>query len=379
MKKKFIIIITCVICFIIILLLSVFLINKNLKKKDIIVEELGSIKVEELKGLSDTLNEIPYYSSLHYSDKQIIYGSLIDESNENFGILSTIGLFSYNVENSEFNYYEYKKSNMRIMDYVFYNDKFYCIEESANREEYKWQIVIYDKEFKDKKVLDEGIIYNNLRYPRIYLENGIVYIVAFDNVDHENTNCHFYTIENDNLNNIYDLSFNINDESNEMIYDFSFAYVRNKKFYFWAIKGDYEYIYELDTTTKEKKKIYENIYSAENGYAYTYYKLKNGLFVQTIYPNESYRGGLNYISNENEKYKMDGTINTQLNEYNNLLIFHNNDDSFAIFDESNLKYYKYKELDIETYPRYLLLQGKIILKGYDDKFYITDNILNYIP
>lgn len=99
--------------------------------------------------------------------------------------------------------------------------------------------------------------------------------------------------------------------------------------------------------------------------------------MQNIYPEKSYSGSLNYLSN-NKAYKMDGTINTQLNEYDNLLIFHNNDNSFAIFDESSLKYYKFKKLDIETYPKYLIVQGKIILKGYDGKFYITDNIENYI-
>lgn len=377
MKKKIIIIVTCVISFLIILLLSIFLIKNNLKKKDLVVEQLGSIKTEELTVFTDALNETPYYSSLHYADNQTIYGSLIDDNNQNFGIMSTIGLFSYNVENSEFNYYEYNKVNNRIMDFVFYNDKFYCIEVSANSEECKWQIIIYDKEFKNKKVLEEGSIYNNLKYPRIFLENGIVYILAFDNVDQEITNCHFYTIENDNLNNIYDLSFDASDKNNEAIYDLSFASVNDKKIYFLTINGDYDYIYELDTTTKEKKKIYENYYNEENGYIYAYYKLKNGLFVQNIYPDNSYSGSLNYLSN-NKAYKMDGTINTQLNEHDNLLIFHNNDDSFAIFDESSLKYYKFKKLDVETYPKYLIVQGKIILKGYDGKFYITDNIENYI-
>ena len=82
----------------------------------------------------------------------------------------TKALFNYNVESNKLDIYEYNEKN-RILKYYISDNKIYAsvikdidIEDNL----FNWELVSYDLNFKNKKILNSGVIVSPFDVPNFY-------------------------------------------------------------------------------------------------------------------------------------------------------------------------------------------------------------------
>lgn len=58
--------------------------------------------------------------------------------------------------------------------------------------------------------------------------------------------------------------------------------------------------------------------------------------------------------------------------YNDMIYFHNYDNSISVFNFNKLNLKKYKLNYENLYPRYVIVNNRLILKNSDNKFFYFD-------
>lgn len=86
----------------------------------------------------------------------------------------TKALFNYNVESNKLDIYEYNEKN-RILKYYISDNKIYAsvikdidIEDNL----FNWELVSYDLNFKNKKILNSGVIVSPFDVPNFYYDDN---------------------------------------------------------------------------------------------------------------------------------------------------------------------------------------------------------------
>ena len=281
----------------------------------------------------------------NYSEN-IIQGEIYD-TGSNGNLFLTTGLFLYDIEKNKYDFFEYTEKN-RILKYYISDEKIYAsiIEDKDFKDNvYNWQLASYDIKFKNKKILDSGVIDSPFNVPNFYYSSmtNDIYITTIKNYYKNNKKeeeFSIYYINNNNIEQIISYNGNVTLKNGELSCgQFDIHFNNNNLIYCITDYANYQTIYSLNILTKENKIIYNN--DIDDGWVISSYRNDNEiLFVGKYDIKNKEKNKISYIDLKTGKYKeMDSTSYYGRNNFiNNSLLFHKTDKwEFYNYEKNKLK------------------------------------------
>lgn len=310
---------------------------------------------------------------LMYSDGNNIYGHFYDSSINNV-ILRTKGLFKYNVKTSKFSYFNYKNQN-RIMTYYWLNDIIYYVvlEESGNN--FNWKFIVSKYKKNDEKIIMQGTIENPFNYPRILFNKYGIFLVSINDLDEENQIFQFdMVVEVSNILSLKQETGKKKEKTGNLLYNISNVYVEAENIFYTVVdKDNIQYLYSLNVITGEEKKIFEN--KRANQILYNFKIFNNDMmYIQMALKDEENMANIIYFKNNRKIIEKKGTLKTFDILYNSCIIFHNQPNIIEVFSGNNNRTYKKVIQRNDMYPKYLVVNGRIIMQDFDNKFYVSSSL-----
>lgn len=353
--------------FIVFLLVIVFVLGKTKT-----IEFTKDIYLTE--GLNKYIkNENSIEMMKTYNDS--IYGTIFNTAGNNT-ILETTALFSYSVDNKKLQVYNYDRKN-RIMDFQINDNNVYFIElEEVNSDEYIWRLIKSDLNLLTYEIIKSGVIENPFLYPRIFMNNSYLILVAIsDNGDEQE-----YEISKMVEENIEILQSEKGYKSiheGNLLFNIENVFFANHRLYYTIVdENNIQYLKCLDTINNSIKVLYIN--RNENEIIYNYKPLNKGIYIQIALKNQDDLAKFIYMQNDKIIFKKNTSIKTMDTVYNNVLLFHNQGNIFEVFSEDKLRIKKFNVNKKDIYPRYVVLNNKIYIQDFKNNFYVSNDLTEYV-
>ena len=115
-----------------------------------------------------------------------VYGSYLDSGSYNI-LLKTVGLWKYNIDNEQLEYYNYT-GNDRIWSYFIndYDIYYISLSELEKTSTYKWKLIKSNLNFTNKVEIDSGELYNPSNAPFFIkddISNKIILYAVYDELE----------------------------------------------------------------------------------------------------------------------------------------------------------------------------------------------------
>lgn len=306
---------------------------------------------------------------LKKAQRNVLYGTIID-TGENGNLFLTKGLFTFNIVNNDFKYYE-NENNERIIDFLIVDDLIYKVILQNSENCYKWKLVIYNKDTKQNLELISGLINDIFNYPLLFFEGKDIYLIALNNFsEFTMEKCTFYKVTDKNIEELFSFSGSLIDNTGTQLYNKSnIKLFENSLYYTIVDENNIQYLKKYNLAQNKESTIIEN---KPNDYIlYSYIPSKTGIYIQ--YANKNNQSA-------NIKYKTMNIIKelkTELNFFENLIndnniLIHNVGNEWKIYNIEKNKIIELEaNININMYPKYLYLENnKIITQDFEDNFYI---------
>lgn len=332
----------------------------------------SSLKLTLNKSLSDNVKKYVDKSvgvELSYVDGNNIYGHFYNSQANNI-VLETKGLFSYNIKTSEFVYYGYEESK-RIMTFYLMNNIFYYVILEENGDKYHWELAMANEKFNNVKRLKSGNIESPLNYPRIlYNDKNSIYFLSIDDINEEKQQFQFDLIKDSNIFNLKNEVGNKKHKEGNLLFNISNVYIEKNYIYYTIVdENSVQYLKSFNVINQEETTIYEN--KDYDKILYNYKVLNDGIYIQLALKNEDNKSYFVYIRNNDEIINKKGDLKTLDIKSSSCIIFHNQTNSIEIFSEKKLRLYRKNVKQADMYPKYLIVNDKILMQDFSNQFYLS--------
>ncbi len=304
-----------------------------------------------------------------------IYGTVFNTTSNNT-VLETTALFSYSVNNKKIQIYNYDRKN-RIMDFVIDDNAIYFIElEEKKNDEYIWRFIKSDLKLSTYETIKSGVIENPFSYPRIFMNNSYLILVAIsDNSDEQKFE--ICKIMDGNIEILQSGKGYKNRPEGDILFNIENVFFANHNLYYTIVdNNNIQYLKYLDTIKNSIKTLYTNF--NENEIIYNYKPLNKGIYIQIAIKDQDDLARFIYMKDEKIILKKNTKIKTMDTVYDNILLFHNQGNIFEIFCEDKLSIKKFNVNKEDIYPKYVVLNNKIYIQDFKNNFYVSNDLTKYV-
>ena len=299
----------------------------------------------------------------------------------------TKALFNYNVESNKLDIYEYNEKN-RILKYYISDNKIYAsvikdidIEDNL----FNWELVSYDLNFKNKKILNSGVIVSPFDVPNFYYDdnnNNIFVSTLTDSIvdDIRSQEFSLFYLNNNSIEKLVSYNGIYSSKTGELSCGQFDIHINNDNLIYCITDYvNYQTIYSFNTLTKNIKEIYTN-YIKSNWIISSYRNNQDLLFIGKYNVLNDDKAKIGYLNLKEKTYEeIDSTMYYGRNNFiANSMLFHKSEKwEFYNFDNNTLsaaKIINYKNKYF--FPAYVNINNNTIM-AMDDNYNLFLGKIDY--
>ena len=299
----------------------------------------------------------------------------------------TKALFNYNVESNKLDIYEYNEKN-RILKYYISDNKIYAsvikdidIEDNL----FNWELVSYDLNFKNKKILNSGVIVSPFDVPNFYYDdnnNNIFVSTLTDSIvdDIRSQEFSLFYLNNNSIEKLVSYNGIYSSKTGELSCGQFDIHINNDNLIYCITDYvNYQTIYSFNTLTKNIKEIYTNDIKS-NWIISSYRNNQDLLFIGKYNVLNDDKAKIGYLSLKEKTYEeIDSTMYYGRNNFiANSMLFHKSEKwEFYNFDNNTLsaaKIINYKNKYF--FPAYVNINNNTIM-AMDDNYNLFLGKIDY--
>lgn len=299
----------------------------------------------------------------------------------------TKALFNYNVESNKLDIYEYNEKN-RILKYYISDNKIYAsvikdidIEDNL----FNWELVSYDLNFKNKKILNSGVIVSPFDVPNFYYDdnnNNIFVSTLTDSIvdDIRSQEFSLFYLNNNSIEKLVSYNGIYSSKTGELSCGQFDIHINNDNLiYYITDYVNYQTIYSFNTLTKNIKEIYTNDIKS-NWIISSYRNNQDLLFIGKYNVLNDDKAKIGYLNLKEKTYEeIDSTMYYGRNNFiANSMLFHKSEKwEFYNFDNNTLsaaKIINYKNKYF--FPAYVNINNNTIM-AMDDNYNLFLGKIDY--
>ena len=284
----------------------------------------------------------------------------------------TKALFNYNVESNKLDIYEYNEKN-RILKYYISDNKIYAsvikdidIEDNL----FNWELVSYDLNFKNKKILNSGVIVSPFDVPNFYYDdnnNNIFVSTLTDSIvdDIRSQEFSLFYLNNNSIEKLVSYNGIYSSKTGELSCGQFDIHINNDNLIYCITDYvNYQTIYSFNTLTKNIKEIYTNDIKS-NWIISSYRNNQDLLFIGKYNVLNDDKAKIGYLNLKEKTYEeIDSTMYYGRNNFiANSMLFHKSEKwEFYNFDNNTLsaaKIINYKNKYF--FPAYVNINNNTIM------------------
>ena len=299
----------------------------------------------------------------------------------------TKALFNYNVESNKLDIYEYNEKN-RILKYYISDNKIYAsvikdidIEDNL----FNWELVSYDLNFKNKKILNSGVIVSPFDVPNFYYDdnnNNIFVSTLTDSIvdDIRSQEFSLFYLNNNSIEKLVSYNGIYSSKTGELSCGQFDIHINNDNLIYCITDYvNYQTIYSFNTLTKNIKEIYTNNIKS-NWIISSYRNNQDLLFIGKYNVLNDDKAKIGYLNLKEKTYEeIDSTTYYGRNNFiANSMLFHKSEKwEFYNFDNNTLsaaKIINYKNKYF--FPAYVNINNNTIM-AMDDNYNLFLGKIDY--
>lgn len=299
----------------------------------------------------------------------------------------TKALFNYNVESNKLDIYEYNEKN-RILKYYISDNKIYAsvikdidIEDNL----FNWELVSYDLNFKNKKILNSGVIVSPFDVPNFYYDdnnNNIFVSTLTDSIvdDIRSQEFSLFYLNNNSIEKLVSYNGIYSSKTGELSCGQFDIHINNDNLIYCITDYvNYQTIYSFNTLTKKIKEIYTNDIKS-NWIISSYRNNQDLLFIGKYNVLNDDKAKIGYLNLKEKTYEeIDSTMYYGRNNFiANSMLFHKSEKwEFYNFDNNTLsaaKIINYKNKYF--FPAYVNINNNTIM-AMDDNYNLFLGKIDY--
>ena len=299
----------------------------------------------------------------------------------------TKALFNYNVESNKLDIYEYNEKN-RILKYYISDNKIYAsvikdidIEDNL----FNWELVSYDLNFKNKKILNSGVIVSPFDVPNFYYDdnnNNIFVSTLTDSIvdDIRSQEFSLFYLNNNSIEILVSYNGIYSSKTGELSCGQFDIHINNDNLIYCITDYvNYQTIYSFNTLTKNIKEIYTNDIKS-NWIISSYRNNQDLLFIGKYNVLNDDKAKIGYLNLKEKTYEeIDSTMYYGRNNFiANSMLFHKSEKwEFYNFDNNTLsaaKIINYKNKYF--FPAYVNINNNTIM-AMDDNYNLFLGKIDY--
>lgn len=299
----------------------------------------------------------------------------------------TKALFNYNVESNKLDIYEYNEKN-RILKYYISDNKIYAsvikdidIEDNL----FNWELVSYDLNFKNKKILNSGVIVSPFDVPNFYYDdnnNNIFVSTLTDSIvdDIRSQEFALFYLNNNSIEKLVSYNGIYSSKTGELSCGQFDIHINNDNLIYCITDYvNYQTIYSFNTLTKNIKEIYTNDIKS-NWIISSYRNNQDLLFIGKYNVLNDDKAKIGYLNLKEKTYEeIDSTMYYGRNNFiANSMLFHKSEKwEFYNFDNNTLsaaKIINYKNKYF--FPAYVNINNNTIM-AMDDNYNLFLGKIDY--
>lgn len=299
----------------------------------------------------------------------------------------TKALFNYNVESNKLDIYEYNEKN-RILKYYISDNKIYAsvikdidIEDNL----FNWELVSYDLNFKNKKILNSGVIVSPFDVPNFYYDdnnNNIFVSTLTDSIvdDIRSQEFSLFYLNNNSIEKLVSYNGIYSSKTGELSCGQFDIHINNDNLIYCITDYvNYQTIYSFNTLTKNIKEIYTNNIKS-NWIISSYRNNQDLLFIGKYNVLNDDKAKIGYLNLKEKTYEeIDSTMYYGRNNFiANSMLFHKSEKwEFYNFDNNTLsaaKIINYKNKYF--FPAYVNINNNTIM-AMDDNYNLFLGKIDY--
>lgn len=299
----------------------------------------------------------------------------------------TKALFNYNVESNKLDIYEYNEKN-RILKYYISDNKIYAsvikdidIEDNL----FNWELVSYDLNFKNKKILNSGVIVSPFDVPNFYYDdnnNNIFVSTLTDSIvdDIRSQEFSLFYLNNNSIEKLVSYNGIYSSKTGELSCGQFDIHINNDNLIYCITDYvNYQTIYSFNTLTKNIKEIYTNDIKS-NWIISSYRNNQDLLFIGKYNVLNDDKAKIGYLNLKEKTYEeIDSTMYYGRNNFiANSMLFHKSGKwEFYNFDNNTLsaaKIINYKNKYF--FPAYVNINNNTIM-AMDDNYNLFLGKIDY--
>ena len=299
----------------------------------------------------------------------------------------TKALFNYNVESNKLDIYEYNEKN-RILKYYISDNKIYAsvikdidIEDNL----FNWELVSYDLNFKNKKILNSGVIVSPFDVPNFYYDdnnNNIFVSTLTDSIvdDIRSQEFSLFYLNNNSIEKLVSYNGIYPSKTGELSCGQFDIHINNDNLIYCITDYvNYQTIYSFNTLTKNIKEIYTNDIKS-NWIISSYRNNQDLLFIGKYNVLNDDKAKIGYLNLKEKTYEeIDSTMYYGRNNFiANSMLFHKSEKwEFYNFDNNTLsaaKIINYKNKYF--FPAYVNINNNTIM-AMDDNYNLFLGKIDY--
>ena len=299
----------------------------------------------------------------------------------------TKALFNYNVESNKLDIYEYNEKN-RILKYYISDNKIYAsvikdidIEDNL----FNWELVSYDLNFKNKKILNSGVIVSPFDVPNFYYDdnnNNIFVSTLTDSIvdDIRSQEFSLFYLNNNSIEKLVSYNGIYSSKTGELSCGQFDIHINNDNLIYCITDYvNYQTIYSFNTLTKNIKEIYTNDIKS-NWIISSYRNNQDLLFIGKYNVLNDDKAKIGYLNLKEKTYEeIDSTMYYGRNNFIAYsMLFHKSEKwEFYNFDNNTLsaaKIINYKNKYF--FPAYVNINNNTIM-AMDDNYNLFLGKIDY--
>lgn len=355
--------------------------KKNRKDFSIVFEELS------INNYLQTYLESEFCAvAISNYEENSIQGEIYDMSLGG-NLFVTKALFNYNVESNKLDIYEYNEKN-RILKYYISDNKIYAsvikdidIEDNL----FNWELVSYDLNFKNKKILNSGVIVSPFDVPNFYYDdnnNNIFVSTLTDSIvdDIRSQEFSLFYLNNNSIEKLVSYNGIYSSKTGELSCGQFDIHINNDNLIYCITDYvNYQTIYSFNTLTKNIKEIYTNDIKS-NWIISSYRNNQDLLFIGKYNVLNDDKAKIGYLNLKEKTYEeIDSTMYYGRNNFiANSMLFHKSEKwEFYNFDNNTLsaaKIINYKNKYF--FPAYVNINNNTIM-AMDDNYNLFLGKIDY--
>ena len=299
----------------------------------------------------------------------------------------TKALFNYNVESNKLDIYEYNEKN-RILKYYISDNKIYAsvikdidIEDNL----FNWELVSYDLNFKNKKILNSGVIVSPFDVPNFYYDdnnNNIFVSTLTDSIvdDIRSQEFSLFYLNNNSIEKLVSYNGIYSSKTGELSCGQFDIHINNDNLIYCITDYvNYQTIYSFNTLTKNIKEIYTNDIKS-NWIISSYRNNQDLLFIGKYNVLNDDKAKIGYLNLKEKTYEeIDSTMYYGRNNFiANSMLFHKSEKwEFYNFDNNTLSAAKIINCKNKYFfPAYVNINNNTIM-AMDDNYNLFLGKIDY--